>query len=177
MSVGLIAVLVGAVAVVAGIALFFILRNMKGTIVIQSDRTSFDPGETITGKIDVEIKKETRGNNLTISLIADRKTTYYDGDEKRTDHDEVYRDELLIEDRRVYPVGYNNTYSFELKIPAMDSENNQGDNLLNTLGAVMNTFGTHRRTSKVEWYLEARLDAEGLDLVKKQNVQLRMFAQ
>ncbi|MEZ4565547.1 MAG: hypothetical protein R2860_00810 [Desulfobacterales bacterium] len=121
MSTGLIIVISICVCVIGGIIGFFILRGLKGTIKIDCKKNTFDPGETIQGDIHLKIKKETKGNKLIISLVADETATYHDGDEKRTEHDEVYRDELIIEDKMTYPAGYEKTYNFDITIPAMDA--------------------------------------------------------
>jgi hypothetical protein len=102
--------------------------------------------------------------------VADETTTHYDGDERRTEHDEVYRDELVIEDKKTYPVGYEKTYDFVLTIPAMDAPGKQVDGVV---GVVFDALSVNRRKTKIEWQLEARLDAEGLDLVNKKDIQMR----
>ncbi len=172
MSTGAIVVISICVGVIGGIIGFFILRGLKGTIKIDCKKNTFDPGETIKGNIHLKIKKETRGNNLTISLVADETTTYHDGDDSRTEHDEVYRDEQIIEDKKTYPVGYEKTYDFTLTIPAMNS-NSSGSQIDGVLGTVFDALSVNRRKTKIEWQLEARLDAEGLDLVNKKDIQMR----
>jgi hypothetical protein len=173
---GLIAVISMCAAVIVGIIVFFVMRGMKGTITLQCEKNTFDPGETIKGTISVKIKKETRGNQLKVSLIADRTTTFYDGDERRTDHDEIYRDELVLEDKKTYPVGYENTYDFSINIPKMNEPGGQQtDGVLGAVGAVFDVLSANRRKTKIEWQLEARLDAEGLDLVTKKEIHMRMM--
>ena len=170
MSTGLIIVISICVCVIGGIIGFFILRGLKGTIKIDCKKSTFDPGETIQGDIHLKIKKETKGNKLIISLVADETTIYHDGDEKRTEHDEVYRDELIIEDKMTYPAGYEKTYNFDITIPAMDAPGRQVDGVV---GAVFDALSVNRRKTRIEWQLEARLDAEGLDLVNKKDIQMR----
>jgi len=164
-------------AVIVGIIAFFVMRGMKGTITLHCEKNTFDPGETIKGSISVKIKKETRGNNLKICLTADRITTVYDGDERRTDHDEIYRDELVLEDKKTYPVAYENTYEFSLNIPNMNEPGGgqQADGVLGAVGSVLGALNVNRRKTKIEWQLEARLDAEGLDLVTKKDIHMRMM--
>jgi hypothetical protein len=170
MSTVTIVIIAICVGVIGGIIGFFVLRGLKGTIKIDCKNNTFDPGETIKGNIHLIIKKQTNGNKLTISLVADETTTYRDGDESRTEHDEVYRDELVVEDKKMYPLGYEQTYDFALKIPAMDAPGKQVDGVV---GAVFDAFSVNRRKTKIEWQLEARLDAEGLDLVNKKDIHLR----
>lgn len=170
MSTGLIVVISICVGVIGGVIGFFLLRGLKGTIEVHCEKNTFDPGETIKGDIYLKIKKETKGNNLTISLVADETTTFYDGDERRTEHDEVYRDEQVIENTKTYSVGYEKTYEFALTIPAMNEPSGQVDGVV---GAVFDALSVNRRKVKIEWQLEARLDAEGLDLVNKKDIQMR----
>jgi len=170
MSTGLIVIISICVVVIGGIIGFFLLRGLKGTIEVRCDKNTFDPEETIKGVIYLKIKKETKGNNLTISLVADETRIFYDGDERSTEHDEIYRDELVIENKKTYSVGYEKTYEFALKIPAMNEPNGQ---VGGAVGAVFDALSVNRRKVKVEWQLEARLDAEGLDLVNKKDIQIR----
>ncbi|MEZ4601967.1 MAG: hypothetical protein R2861_00720 [Desulfobacterales bacterium] len=41
------------------------------------------------------------------------------------------------------------------------------------VGAVFDALSVDRRKTRIEWQLEARLDAEGLDLVNKKDIQMR----
>lgn len=170
MSTGAIVVISICVGVIGGVVGFFVLRGLKGTIKIDCEKNTFDPGETIKGNIYLKIKKQTIGNKLTISLVADETTTYHDGDERRTEHDEVYRDDLVVEDKKSYSVGYEQTYDFALTIPAMNAPGKKVDGVM---GAVFDALSVNRRKTKIEWQLEARLDAEGLDLVNKKDIHMR----
>ena len=69
-----------------------------------------------------------------------------------------------------YPAGYEKTYNFGITIPAMDAPGRQVDGVV---GAVFDALSVNRRKTRIEWQLEARLDAEGLDLVNKKDIQMR----
>ena len=157
MSTGAIVVISICVGVIGGAVGFFVLRGLKGTIKLDCEKNTFVPGETIKGNPSLQINNQTIGNKLTISLVADETTTYHDGDESRTEHDEVYRDDLVVEDKKSYPVGYEQTYDFTLTIPAMNAPGKQVDGVV---GAVFDALSVNRRKTKSEWQLEARLDAE-----------------
>ncbi len=67
MSTGMIIVISICIGVIGGVVGFFVLRGMKGTIKLDCEKSTFDPGETITGNVHVKIKKQTIGNKLKIS--------------------------------------------------------------------------------------------------------------
>ncbi|WP_300675387.1 hypothetical protein [Desulfoluna sp.] len=154
-------------AVIACVAVF-ILRKLKGSLKIVMARTSFDSGSDIEGQIIVKTNKETHGNFLSVALVADEITTRYEDDERKTDTREVYRDQYELEGSRAYPAGHEASHDFKLPIPAMD---NMETPLGKAISSFAQSFGS--RQSRVEWTVESRLDATGVDLVVKKIVSVR----
>jgi len=146
----------------------FILRKLKGSLKIVMPRTSFASGGDMEGQILVKINKETLGNFLSVALVADEVTTRYEDGERETDTREVYRDEYQLEGNRTYPPGHEAALDFKLTIPAM---NNRETALGKAIETLAHSFGS--RKSRVEWTVESRLDAQGVDLVTKKTVSVR----
>ena len=154
------------------VAVYFILRYMKGSIEIQLDKTSFAAGETIKGSFRLVARQAVEANKLTVALVADEviKRKDSDGDDE-TDTREVYRDEQVIEGKHLYEKGFDNTHNFELLIPASGESsmnNSQMGQALNTLGSMMDM---NRRY--LEWSIEVCLDAKGIDLSDSEKVYVK----
>ena len=96
----------------------------------------------------------------------------------------MYRDDLVLEESREFPAGFSRDYPFELTAPSR-SVARSGAGMLNELAGktgseVMDNvlkvaagFAKHT-ASRIYWRIEARLDAEGVDLYSKQTVQLNL---
>ncbi|BCS95401.1 hypothetical protein DSLASN_10330 [Desulfoluna limicola] len=156
------------VSVVAGIIILFVLRKLKGSLRIVMARTAFDSGGDIEGQVGVQIRKETLGNVLTVALVASEVTTRFE-EKKRTTHTrEVYRDQYELEGRRTYAPGHESTHDFKLTIPAT---NNPDPKFGGAMAAFTRSIGD--RQTRIEWAVESRLDAQGVDLVAKKIISVR----
>lgn len=166
----LIAVLVGA-AVIAFIV-FRLLRFMRGSIKLSLPKTAFNPGDMITGSLELHTKKEIEGNKLVVLLIGVEESTTREKGKTKTRTRETYRDEVILEDARVYPPGHVETYDFEMPTPNIKTP----EFLNSTAGRVL--MGTLKllgnRSTRLKWKIEARLDAKGIDLVASKAVSINI---
>ena len=103
----------GIVAVVA----YNIARFMRGSIKLNLLRTAFSPEDTISGSIDLHIKRPVESNKLTVSLIGSQVTKTYEDGKTRTRSHEIYRDEVLVEDATTYSENHTSQYEFTIAVP------------------------------------------------------------
>jgi len=160
----LIVVVIGGV--LAAVAGYYIVRFMKGTIKVTMPRTSFQPGEAITGSFELAVKKPVEGNQLKVSLICVEQQVYYRGGKRHTRSQEIYRDEIVIEDARSYPPGHQAVHKFEIRAPegglSALPDAIANNTVVQAIGTVARAMGAGRR--RLTWRVEARLDAKGVDL-------------
>jgi hypothetical protein len=168
----LVPIVIGVVVgggVMAAIA-YHVARFLRGSIKLSLSRTAFNPGETIKGSLSLGTKKAILGNKLIVSLIGvERTTTHRDG-KSHTNTREIYRDEILVENARAYPAGYTAAYQFEIAVPKGGSPMFLNSPLGQTIASAVNLF-RDRRTQLV-WRIEARLDAQGVDLATSKQVSI-----
>lgn len=154
------------------VAGYFILRYLKGSIKIELDKTSFTAGETIKGKFRLIARQTIEANKLTVALVAEEVIKRKDSDGKNiTETQEVYRDEEVIEGKHLYEKGFDNTHDFELLVPGTSEssmDNSKMGQALKTLGSMMDM---NRRY--LEWSIEVRLDAKGIDLTDSEKVYMK----
>lgn len=165
-----------AVLVIAGVAAYYIIRYMKGSIKFTMPRTGFGAGEMVTGSFELAVKKPIQGNRLVVSLIGDEIETYYRDGKRRTRSREVYRDEKVIEDARSYQPGHRAVHEFEIQAPSdgssqVPSEVPENAVLQTVVGVAKALSGRRRR---LKWRIEARLDAKGVDLATSKSVTINM---
>jgi len=163
-----IAVAVGG-GIVAAVA-YYIARFMRGTIKLSLGRTAFDPGDTIRGSFDLHTKKAIQGNKLIVSLIGVQVTRIYEDGKTRTRSQEIYRDEVLVEQAKAYPAGYKATYNFEVSAPNMQSPEFLNSRVGQALTAALRLISD--RSTRLKWRIEARLDAKGVDLATAKSVSI-----
>lgn len=157
------------VTLVAG---YFLMRYLKGSIKLKLPQTSFSGGDTVKAHFTLTAKQGIEGNKLLVCLTADEinKSRNNDGNDT-SETDEIYRDEIILEDSKHYPKGFTQEYSFEIEIPNSSESSMDGSKLgqaLNTVGALLNT---NRRY--LEWNIEVRLDAKGVDLSDSERIYIK----
>jgi len=155
-------------SVVAGIIVLFVLRKLKGSLKIVTTRTAFDSGEDLEGQVVVQIRQETLGNALTVALVASEITTRFEEKKRTTLTREVYRDQYELEGNRTYAPGHESSHDFKLTIPATSNPDPK-------FGAASAAFSRSigDRQTRIEWAVESRLDAQGVDLVTKKIISIR----
>ncbi len=140
----------------------------KGKIEVSVARTHFAPGDTITGKVSLTIKKPVAAKEVSVSLIGEQTTTRgggLAGGERRREKERVYDFKLALDGEKEYSQG--GEYAFEIKIPA-DILNAAGPQLEGAVGqAVKIAQVVTGGSSSTKWRLQAKLDIpRGIDIKK-----------
>lgn len=151
--------------------LLAILRKMKGTIEIRLDKYQAAPGENISGNVLLKLKKDVESNELTVSLIGEvKKTKTSIGSNGKRDTSQaterIFEFNLPLDTKKTYNIG-EKTYPFSIKVPK--SIDNTSPALEGVGGTIVKTIMTLSGTnSQIRWFIQAHLDAKGLDLNSKQ---------
>lgn len=158
-----------AVAIIA-VVIFYLARFMRGSIKLILPRTTFNPGDKITGSFDLVTKKPIQGNKLSVSLVGIQTTRTYENGKTRTRSHEIFRQEMLVEQARAYPAGHTARHNFEIIVPNTSAPEFLNSPLGQTLTAAVQLLSN--RNTYLRWKVEARLDAEGVDLVSTTRVSI-----
>lgn len=169
MTATIISVIAIAVAVIALVAGYYLIRHSRGNIKLTLGRDSYDPGDTIEGSFTLLAKKPLSGKQLQVSVIGKEITEERDGNTTHTRTREIYRDEQIIEGARAYPAGKTQEYSFQIAVPDLNRSNSIGGVLGEIVGVGLDLLNSGRR---LEWRVEARLDADGVDLSDSARIYL-----
>lgn len=174
MSDNQILMLIGGVIAVVVIAIvaYYVAAYLKGSIKIELPETSFKPGDTVTGSFSLLARKPIEGNRLFVSLVADEITERREDDKTETRSHEIYRDEKTIEGKKSFAAGFNQSFPFELQVPG--NPKTDISSLNSGLGQVVDVLGDvfDMKTRRIEWKLEVRLDAAGVDLTDSEEVYI-----
>ncbi len=155
----------------------------KGKIYIAIPRTSYAPGDTISGNVAFTIKKPVKAREVSISLIGEQITTRggdMDGRERSTTTERirVYDFKQQLDREREY--SKEGEYRFEIKIPAdilsmkpqMPELEGKAGQLLKIAQAAATMTGAIP-LQRTKWYLLAKLDIPGgLDIEKKADITI-----
>lgn len=167
------------VLIVGAIAAFYITRMMKGKIELEMVKTGFNSGEAVTGTVRLTTKKSLEARRVYVALIGYRITERRDSDgDKKTDKDEVYRDEFNLEADQLLPAGFDKTYEFSLIAPGGNTELGgalPGGAMGTAIGAaasVLGALGANRQ--RMEWKVEARADLPGVDIATSKKVRVNV---
>jgi len=166
--------IIGVVVVaLLGIGGVWVLRRMKGTIILRMDNATADSGKAFRGTIDLTINKAMESHALEVALIAKETIKERRDGKTHTRTEEVYRSTKTVVGPTIYNAGDKNSYTFEINAPSgTNSKQELGATAQMMLGAAAQFIGSNRR---VKWKLEARLDAPGLDLVITKNVHVNVI--
>jgi predicted small secreted protein len=167
-------IIIAAVAgvVLVGVAVYYVMRFMRGSIKLTLQKTAFNAGETIRGSFQLITKKDIQSNKLVVSLIGKQVIKTNRGDKTETEHREIYRNEVMIEDSRLYRAGHNAKHDFELPVPDPKSQELMNNPMIQKMALALRILGSTR--SHMKWSVEARLDARGIDLVTSQPVSINI---
>jgi hypothetical protein len=167
-----------------GIAAYYLARFMKGKLELELARSSANSEELITGQLTLEAKKNIRGL-LKVSLVAREKRTKRDHDgDKSTEYVEVYRYDQVIEETREFQAGFRESYPFDLLAPT-SAEVRSGSAALKgvadkagdgVMGGVLKVAAgaASFMAGRLYWHVEARLDADGVDLYTKEKCTVNL---
>lgn len=157
----------------------------KGKISIAIQKTYYAPGDIISGKVALTLKKPVKAREVSVSLIGEHKTTQTNprvggpmggggvSMSTTTKTVRIYDFKQQLDGEKEYSQGRE--YHFEIKIPADTmSMRPQISEQEGKLGQVMRVAQTAAAMTgaipfqRIKWYLLAKLDVPGgLDISKK----------
>jgi len=146
----------------------------KGKIEVAIAKTHFAPGDTISGKVTLTIKKPVAAKELGVWLIGERTTTSgggLAGGDRKTEKQRVYNFKVSLDGEKEYDKG--GEYPFEIKIPA-DILNIGGPQLGGAAGqAIKIAQVVTGGGSSTRWHLQAKLDIpRGIDVKKDVDITI-----
>ena len=158
----------------------------KGKINISIQKTSYAPGDTISGNVALTLKKPVKAREVSISLIGEQKNTRVggmtgsqsQGMSTTTKNIRIYDFKQQLDSEKEYNQGQE--YRFEMKIPAdilsakpqmpeLGGKLGQGLKIAQAAAAMTGAIPFQQ----TKWYLLAKLDIPGgLDIKKKADVTI-----
>lgn len=155
-----------------GVIAYFVMRFLRGSIKLTMPQTSFGAGQMISGSFDLMTKKSIQGNQLFVTLRGVKEIKIRDGEKTRTRREEIYCDQVTLEDAREYPAGYSAKYDFQISTPNVQSPEFMNSGIGQALVSAFRLLSDRR--TRIKWRVEARLDAKGIDLAASKSVQLNL---
>ncbi len=161
-----------ALAILITIVLFILSRS-KGKISINLDKMEYSPGETITGKVVLNLKKTVQAKALNIGLMGEKSNVKYGGNRNnRTQRTsgKIFDFSKPLAGEGNYPVG-EKIVEFQLKIPQdILTQSSMGTGAIGSL--VKSAQILTGNISSVKWYVTAWLDISGIDISKKIQINI-----
>lgn len=146
----------------------------KGKIEVQLDKLNYKYGETIKGKVILEMEKPVKARELRVTFIGEKEEKKWvrsGGHRKRrTERRIIHNFKLVLDGEKEY--SGKSEYSFEIPIPDRPKEDNL--ELNGFLGGVAKVLKVlNPRESRMYWYLMATLDIPmGMDINKKVDINI-----
>jgi hypothetical protein len=160
----------------------------KGKIDIGLQRTSYAPGDVISGDVVLTVKKPVKAREVSISLVGEHKITQTTSQvggpmssssmSTTTKTVRIYDFKQQLDSEKEY--SQERQYHFEIKIPADTlSMRPQMSEVEGKLGQVLRVAQTAAAMTgaipfqRIKWYLSAKLDIPGgLDISRKADITI-----
>jgi len=174
-------IMIGAIAVIVlGIITYFVIRMMKGKVEIEIPKRGYNPGEEISGSVNLVSRKELKMNRFYVALIGYELIERTDSDgNRKTRKNEIYRYEHNLAEAGSLRAGNHQRFEFSIVAPGgEDTEevNELSKNIAGGIKAAANVISAMRGTSRrLEWKLEARADLPGVDIASSKKIRINKF--
>lgn len=168
MNIILIILLVIVAVIAIAVVLYFIAKS-KGKIIINLDKLEFSPGNKITGKILLKLKKETEAKSLYVGLKGIQTIRSYKSKGVNRSRSVIFKFQKPIDGEKMYPAG-EKEYKFELSIPNDINKRATGNAIADTL--VKSAEILSGRNSNVKWYVFSSLEVKGFNISKKVRINI-----
>jgi len=158
-------------AVVAGLLMtvvYYILRWMKGNVRLEFENRAYRPGETIHGVVHLKCRKPVEANRFFVALICQKIVREHRGGKTHTHRHEILRQEVDVAPPGRFAAGTQQMFEFALPIPGSQTPVSTGNQSLDTILQTVASLGAQR----LEWKLEARVDARGVDLASRRRISI-----
>lgn len=151
----------------------------KGKIEMILGKYNYKPGETITGDINLKLKKTIRARGLTVQLIGEETISGRSSRQDGSEADRIYDIKIPLDGEKDYKGG---TYKFEMKIPetildrTYKKEEREAPG--GKIGTAVKAFKyltsePERIRTIVNWYVIANLDVpKAFDVTKEQQITI-----
>ena len=146
----------------------WIIAKSKGKIEIVLDKFEFVPGEAVTGKVILKLKKPVEANSLNVGIVGERKIQHFSGSNYSSRKQVIFDFKKPLSGKGVYSGEHE--IPFQILIPRNIFENQIFSGIA---GKMVNSamFLTGNYT-KVDWYVRANLDIPGVDIKKSVRINI-----
>jgi hypothetical protein len=153
---------------------------MKGKIEIFIPRTTYSYGETVEGKVTLELKQPQKASGVTIQLLAIEKHHETRGGKSHLHTKNIFDQTIKLDSEREYPAGKMLEYPFKFTLPTWQGPEINMDGALGTViktmdavGPILKAFSRSSSSGGTTWTLKAKMDVSGFDINKDVELQIR----
>jgi hypothetical protein len=154
---------------------YFVGAYLKGRLKIILPNNAVASGEEFRGQLQLLAKSNIEGNGLSIALVGYevRKSRNSKG-QNQTHRQQIYKDEKQLQGPKSYFKGFSQTLDFSLMAPSGASigRGASGGDFGELISTALSWTGLGSR--RLEWKIEAHLDASGIDLTTAKTVSVRL---
>jgi sporulation-control protein spo0M len=161
----------GLGVVVIGIVLYYILRWLKGSVRLEVENRAYRPGDIIHGVVHLKCRQSVEANRFFVALVCHQVTHERHEGKNRTHRHEVMRQEVDVAPPGPIAAGTEQRFEFAIPIPGPQAPLTTGNQTVDTVLRAVAGLGSNRR---LEWSLEARVEARGVDLAQRRRISINL---
>ncbi len=136
----------------------------KGKIKIELEKFNYSPGETVKGKLILNLKKPIEARGLYVEFIGEQRTSQNIGVKRSSQTRRVYDFKQTLDGEKEYPAGQELVYPFEIKIP--ENTKHELNEKVEKALAIAKTIGL--MSNYTSWFIIGKLDVPlSIDISKK----------
>lgn len=160
--------LVIVAAVIVAFVMYGRARRARGSIEMALPKSDFELGETIHGRVDIHAKQPIEAERLVVTLTATEITETVKDGKTTSSSKQVHRGEHVLEGARSYAAGTRETREFEIAVPAPKPAPEPP--ATGNKAAFAKLAAMAGPKVRLQWRLEVRLAAKGIDLATARSI-------
>jgi len=148
-----------------------LFHSKKGSVEIVLDKYNFTAGESVSGKIKLNVKSPFVSKHSFVRLFAQQKVRRYVNGKMQTSMSTVFDYKYPLEENKQFSVTEEPLeYSFDIKIP--NNFNNPASG--GVVGKVVNVINQVSGVGAINWYLIAKVNVKGSILNIKKKIKINV---
>jgi hypothetical protein len=157
--------------------IILLLKRSKGKIEIQLGSYNYSPGAAIEGVVKINLKKEVNVKSVDLRLYGERSQKSYNivaaGSSRQSSREtqvtRVFDFSQPIGEGGVFAPG-EKEFKFSINVPSASAINSTRNPAVDMIVKTVQIMG--EVPAPIRWYLEARLNCDGLDLTKRVQINI-----
>lgn len=163
--------------IIGYVLVYQLLKFMKWNIKIFIPKKHYFYGDEIEWNIEIHAKKHIEVTKTEVVLVAYRRERTYTNKGTKTRNVEIFRQETEISWKDTLLAGTKRSKNISIEIPKIENLPKEMQLMIDhpnkLLAKTQSFYRWLTRSSKLKWHMRVNVVAEGIDLYKRESLELK----